>query len=103
LLSADRCKLTADSQEADRSSLKADSCKLTATEELLAWERFTLKRWGRSQPRSFEVRSLPEEVAFSVSAGLLAAGSPAEARQVFALARAELADRVPPPPPPPPQ
>lgn len=103
LLSADRCKLTADSQEVDRSSLKADSCKLTATEELLAWERFTLKRWGRSQPRSFEVRALPEEVAFSVSAGLLAAGSPAEARQVFALARAELADRVPPPPPPPPQ
>jgi HK97 family phage portal protein len=69
-------------------------------DELLAWERFTLKRWGRSQPRPFEVRALPEEVAFSISAGLLAAGSPAEARQVFALARAELADRVPPPSPP---
>ncbi len=84
-LKAESCSLTA-----DRSLLKADSCKLTATDELLAWERFTLKRWGRSQPRPFEVRALPEAVAFSISAGLLAAGSPAEARQVFALARAEL-------------
>lgn len=61
-------------------------------DELLAWERFTLKRWGRNQPRPFEVRALPEEVAFSVSAGLLAAGSPAEAKEVFALARTELAE-----------
>ncbi len=84
----------------DDSPKEAGSWKLVAgsppletdspLDELLAWERFTLKRWGRSQPRSFEVRALPEEVAFSVSAGLLAAGSPAEARQVFALARAEL-------------
>jgi HK97 family phage portal protein len=59
-------------------------------DELLAWERFTLKRWGRNPSRRFEVRALPEDVAFSVSAGLLAAGSPTEAREVFALARAEL-------------
>jgi len=57
--------------------------------ELARWERFTLKRWGRSNPRPFQVRALPEELAFAVSAGLLAATTPDEARAVFAAARAE--------------
>jgi HK97 family phage portal protein len=58
--------------------------------ELTRWERFTLKRWGKSSGRSFEVRTLPEEIAFSVSAGLLAAATPDEARGVFAAARLEM-------------
>jgi len=59
-------------------------------DELLRWERFTIKRWGRSNGRPFEVRNLPEEIAFEVSAGLLAAADAKEARRVFKQAREAL-------------
>lgn len=58
--------------------------------ELLAWERFALKRWGQPNRRPFAVRALPEEVAFEISAGLLAAANADEARGVFAAARQTL-------------
>jgi HK97 family phage portal protein len=64
--------------------------KSTGTEELAKWERFTLKRWGKMGGRPFEVRAIPEDVAFAVSAGLLAADTPDEARGVFAAARLEV-------------
>jgi hypothetical protein len=55
--------------------------------ELSRWEKFALKRWGRAGGRAFEVRALPGEVAFAISAGLLAAASLDEVRQVFGAAR----------------
>jgi HK97 family phage portal protein len=60
--------------------------------ELRRWERFTLKRWGQSTNRAFEVRALPDEVAFEVAAGLLGAGSEDEAQMVFTQAREALAE-----------
>ncbi len=62
----------------------------SAEAELAAWERFVLRRWGRPAARSFAVRALPEETAFAVSAALLAAETPDEARAVFTAARADL-------------
>ncbi|MBL8161111.1 MAG: phage portal protein [Anaerolineae bacterium] len=61
-----------------------------AVAELRRWERYTLKRWGRPARRAFAVQAVPDELAFEVSANLLAAESPDEARAVFAAARAEL-------------
>lgn len=58
--------------------------------ELKRWERFSVKRWGQQGGRAFEVRALPEEVAFEVSAGLLAAQSVDEAQQVFRTAQTDL-------------
>ena len=55
--------------------------------ELRQWERFTLKRWGQVDARGFEVRTLPDEIAFEVSAGLLAAQSTDEAQAVFKAVR----------------
>ncbi len=56
--------------------------------EIDQWERFALKRLGRNGGRSFEVRSLPDEVALTVSAELLAAGDDGEAvKAVFQSAR----------------
>ena len=62
----------------------------TALEELARWERFTLKRWGRNNGRAFQVRAVPDEVAFEISAGLLAAGDQEAARVVFKGARESL-------------
>jgi HK97 family phage portal protein len=62
----------------------------SSLDELARWERFTLKRWGRTGTRAFEVRALPEEIAFDVSAGLLGATTPEEARAVFEAARSSL-------------
>jgi HK97 family phage portal protein len=58
--------------------------------ELSQWERFALKRLGRPNMRPFEVRALPGELAFEVSAGLLAAESEETVKTVFADARATL-------------
>jgi hypothetical protein len=62
--------------------------------ELAGWERFTIKRWGRTGGRPFEVRALPEDVAMSVSVGLLAAQNLSEVRGVFAAAKAEISDKT---------
>lgn len=58
----------------------------SALVELAQWERFTLKRWGR-ETRHFEVRAVPDELAFEVAAGLVAADDEDDARAVFADAR----------------
>ncbi|GIL13997.1 MAG: hypothetical protein BroJett038_27170 [Chloroflexota bacterium] len=62
-----------------------------ALDELARWERFALKRWGQPDSRPFQVRALPQDLAFEVSAGLLAAADAASARQVFRAARERLA------------
>jgi HK97 family phage portal protein len=65
----------------------------SALEELGQWERFALKRLGRAGGRAFEVRMIPDEAAFEISAGLLGAGDDADAvRAVFAAARESLAE-----------
>ncbi len=58
--------------------------------ELDQWERFAMKRLGKSQSRAFEVRYIPAEVAFELSACLLAAGSAQDVQVAFAEARGEL-------------
>jgi hypothetical protein len=65
----------------------ADGMRKSQFEELGRWERFTIKRWGKVTPRPFSVRALPDEIAFEVSAGLLAAGSVDEAQMIFSSAR----------------
>ncbi len=59
--------------------------------ELARWERFTLKRWGQANPRPFAVRALPDDLAFEVTAELLAADTPDAARAAFQAARERLA------------
>jgi hypothetical protein len=61
--------------------------KKAALDEIARWERFALKRWGRPNGRPFEVRALPDDVAFEISVGLLAADSEESARAVFQSAR----------------
>lgn len=61
-----------------------------ALDELRRWERFALKRGAGTHGRRFEVRALPDTVAFEVAAGLLGAASIAEVKAVFASARAAL-------------
>jgi HK97 family phage portal protein len=56
-------------------------------DELWRWERFALKRRGRASGRAFEVEAVPDHLAFEVSAGLLAAQSEDDVRQVFRAAR----------------
>ncbi len=56
--------------------------------ELDQWERFALKRLGRPNPRPFEVRVLPGDMAFAISANLVTAGTPEEVKAVFDQARA---------------
>lgn len=64
----------------------------TAAEELEQWERFALRRLGRNGGRAFDVRALPDELAFEVSARLLAAADRPAVRAVFAQARAALTE-----------
>jgi HK97 family phage portal protein len=59
----------------------------SVVDELWRWERFALKRHGRAGGRPFEVENIPDEIAFEVSAGLLAAESTEDMRQVFKAAR----------------
>jgi hypothetical protein len=73
----------------DAAELAADGAK-AALIELRRWERFTLKRWGQDSARAFEVRALPDEVAFEVAAGLLVADSVDDAQAVFKAARDEV-------------
>ncbi len=83
-----------DEPPADESAgASADVDAPDSVAELDRWERFTLKRWGR-ESRPFEVRAVPDELAFEVAAGLLAASDEDAARAVFAEARRALADGV---------
>jgi HK97 family phage portal protein len=83
--SGDRAAVAADPSSA-AAKMNADS----ALDELARWERFALKRRGKPNPRPFEVRVIPDDLAFEVSAGLLAATSETEVKTVFDAARAHL-------------
>lgn len=61
-----------------------------ALNELRRWERFALRRGTAARGRKFEVRVLPDTIAFEVSAGLLGAEAADDVRAVFASARAAL-------------
>ncbi len=59
--------------------------------ELAQWERFALNRLGEAeQTRPFEVKALPDELAFEVSAGLMFAGDRQVVKSVFAGVRERL-------------
>jgi HK97 family phage portal protein len=65
----------------------AEPAGKSVIDELWRWERFALKRHGRANGRPFEVQNIPDDIAFEVSAGLLAAESTEDVRQVFKAAR----------------
>ncbi len=61
-----------------------------AVEELKRWEKFTLKRLGQPSGRAFEVRAVPDAVAFEVSARLVGLDEADAVKAVFREARAQL-------------
>ncbi len=81
-------------ENATESSAEPQDAAKAALDELGRWERFALKRKGRANGRAFEVRDVPDEVAFEVAAGLLAAQSAAEVRGVFRAAREGLPEAL---------
>jgi HK97 family phage portal protein len=58
--------------------------------ELAQWERYALKRLGKSEFRPFSVTVIPDELAFELSAGLLAADDKESIKALFASARQTL-------------
>jgi HK97 family phage portal protein len=58
--------------------------------ELAQWERYALKRLGKSEARPFSVTAIPDELAFELSAGLLAADDKESIKALFASARQDL-------------
>ena len=63
----------------------------TIADELRAWEKFTLKRAGQPDARPFAIETVPDDLAFEVSAELLAADDdPNAVKTVFRDARARL-------------
>ncbi|HEX2908473.1 MAG TPA: phage portal protein [Phototrophicaceae bacterium] len=80
----------AEPEVAGNGELAAGNSTKASLDELARWERFTLKRWGRTPNRAFEVRTLPEEIAFEIAASLLGADSEEAARAVFQTARENL-------------
>ena len=63
---------------------ETSAAKSAIENELAQWERFALNRLGRGETRGFEVRALPDELAFEVAAGLAGAGDRDGVRAVFA-------------------
>ena len=63
---------------------ETSAAKSAIEAELAQWERFALNRLGRGTARGFEVRALPDELAFEVAAGLAGAGDRDGVRAVFA-------------------
>jgi hypothetical protein len=70
----------------NESNHEPDSTK-SIHEELAQWERFAIKRLGKEESRAFEVKTIPDEIAFEVSAGLLFAEDRDAVKAVFAEAR----------------
>ncbi|MCU0511552.1 MAG: phage portal protein [Anaerolineae bacterium] len=64
----------------------------SALDELTAWERFALRRLEKGSRRAFTVHTLPEDLAFEISARLLAATDRDSIRAVFQQARAGLSE-----------
>ena len=64
---------------------EASAAKSAVENELAQWERFALNRLDREERgRPFEVTSVPDELAFEVSAGLMFAGDREAVKSVFA-------------------
>ncbi len=81
---------TAASDTENSDSPTADDAFKAAQDELAQWERFALNRLGQDAIRPFEVLSVPDEVAFEVSAGLLAAPDKDSVKHIFSEARQHL-------------
>jgi hypothetical protein len=78
-----------DNEAFDPGSMEeAPEVKAALLRELDQWERFTLRRLGKRADHAFVVQAVPEELAFEISARLLAADGPAAVRAVFREARA---------------
>ena len=70
---------------------ETSTAKSAVENELAQWERFALNRLEREEAgRPFEVKALPDELAFEVSAGLLFARDRESVKSVFAGVRAAL-------------
>ncbi len=67
-----------DAEPAEETSTK------TAMDELTQWERFALKRVGKSGGRAFTVHEIPDDVAFEVSARLLTCADKESVKALFA-------------------
>lgn len=78
--------------EEDKQDDEADSITgtKTAEEELAQWERFALNRLGRPHTRPFAVQVLRDEMAFEISARLLAAEDKDAVKAIFSEAQALL-------------
>jgi HK97 family phage portal protein len=59
-------------------------------DELTQWERFAINRLGKSEKRPFAVSTVPDELAFEISAGLLFAQDKDSVKAVFADARSQV-------------
>ncbi len=70
---------------------KAEASPDAVRRELRQWERFALRRLGDASTRAFAVAHVPDELAFEISARLLAAESPDGVRAVFRAVRESLA------------
>ncbi|MCA9889154.1 MAG: phage portal protein [Anaerolineae bacterium] len=68
------------------------SAAKSQADELAQWERFALKRLGRPVGRPFEVTVIPDELAFEISAKLLAVDSKEAIKAVFEEVKAPLED-----------
>jgi HK97 family phage portal protein len=84
---AQRSEGAKDELQEDKAAPAAQPAAKSVIDELWRWERFAMKRRGRANSRPFEVETIPDEIAFEVSAGLLAAESTEDVRQVFKSAR----------------
>lgn len=60
------------------------------TDELRAWEKFTLRRLGQADARPFEVHHVPDELAFELSARLLNAEDADAVKTTFRAAREQV-------------
>lgn len=62
----------------------------TTLDELAQWERFALNRIGKTPERAFAVQTVPDELAFEISAGLLFAQDKDSIKSVFSEVRKEI-------------
>lgn len=79
-------KEESESEEAESEEIPVKS----VLDELAQWERFAINRLGKSDTRPFEVTTVPDEIAFEVSASLLFAGDKDSIKLVFNQARDSL-------------
>lgn len=66
---------------------RPNETKALIADELRAWEKFTLRRLGREDARSFTVHHVPDDVAFELSARLVEVDEESAVKAAFAAAR----------------